>query len=237
MGKGDISGHCCNDVKGLMKMATFDNEKLQSILNASRKKLWLLQRRSLDQSSNRSNRSISNSPYHSAENYVNLSCYTCGDIGHKSFNCRKFSFGKWIWRPNVVNPKPQGSKNTWEQTKRTCKKGMWVIDSGCSRHMCEKKENFKTLNKNAGRYAQTRDNAKGEVEGVESITLSSSCDISEVYLVEGLKHNLLSISQICDVGFNSYNATTCTIRHVTKDIIIIEIVMIISTLTCQHIHV
>ncbi|KAK4708537.1 hypothetical protein R3W88_029462 [Solanum pinnatisectum] len=32
MGKGDISGHCCNGVKGLMKIATFDNDlKLQSI--------------------------------------------------------------------------------------------------------------------------------------------------------------------------------------------------------------
>ncbi|KAH0686090.1 hypothetical protein KY284_016643 [Solanum tuberosum] len=104
--------------------------------------------------------------------------------------------------------------------------------------MCGKKENFKTLNKNDGGYPQIRDNAKGEVVGVGSITFSSSCDISEVYLVEGLKHNLLSISQLCDVGFKfSFNAKTCTIRHVTKDITIVgdlndDIYVDLPTLTC-----
>ncbi|XP_049365262.1 uncharacterized protein LOC125830085 [Solanum verrucosum] len=182
-------------------------------------------RRSPNQSSNISNSSISNSPYHSAETSVNFSYYTCGDIGHKSFNGRKFSSGKWIWRPK-------------EQTKRTYKKGIWVIDSGCSRHMCGKKENFKTLNKIDGGYARIRDNAKGEVVGVGSITLSSLCDMSEVSLVEGLKHNLLNISQLCDVGFKfSLNATTCTIRHVTKDITIVgdridNIYVDLPTLTC-----
>ncbi|XP_049394650.1 uncharacterized protein LOC125858929 [Solanum stenotomum] len=138
-------------------------------------------RRSPNQSSNRS---ISNSPYHSAENSVNFSCYTYGDIGHKSFNCRKFSSGKWIWRSKVVNltlkdPKILGYQKEinllvlQEQTKRAYKKGMWVINSGCSRHMIRKKENFKTLYKNDGGYAQIRENAKGEVVGVGSITLSS----------------------------------------------------------------
>ncbi|KAH0692615.1 hypothetical protein KY285_019712 [Solanum tuberosum] len=135
-------------------------------------------RRSHNHNSIRSYISISNSPYLSAETSVSFSCYTCGDIGHKSFNCGKFSSGKWIWRPKVVNPNAQRPKNTWEKTKRTYKKGMWVIDSGCSRHMCRKKENFKTLNKNDGGYAWFRDNAKGEVVGVGSITLSSSCDLS-----------------------------------------------------------
>ncbi|CAN4126924.1 unnamed protein product [Withania somnifera] len=38
MGKGDISGHCCNGVKGLMKMATFDNDlKLRSICECLKK--------------------------------------------------------------------------------------------------------------------------------------------------------------------------------------------------------
>ncbi|KAH0765629.1 hypothetical protein KY285_001500 [Solanum tuberosum] len=79
-----------------------------------------------------------------------------------------------------------------EKTKKTYKKGMWVIDRGFSKHMCGKKENLKTLKKIDGGYVLFEDNAKGEVVGVRSITLSSSCDLSEVYLVDGLKHNLLS---------------------------------------------
>ncbi|KAG5599148.1 hypothetical protein H5410_030518 [Solanum commersonii] len=80
----------------------------------------------------------------------------------------------------------------------------------------------KTTRKKSKSRDAFKDNAKGKVVGVGSITLSSLCDISEVYQVERLKHNLLSISQLCNVGFKlSFNATTCTIRHATKDTTII----------------
>lgn len=39
--------------------------------------------------------------------------YTCGDMGHESFNCRKFSYGKCIQRPKVDNN--EGPKNNWEE--------------------------------------------------------------------------------------------------------------------------
>ncbi|KAH0672766.1 hypothetical protein KY284_023853 [Solanum tuberosum] len=91
---------------------------------------------------------------------------------------------------------------------------MWELDSGCSRHMCRKKENFKTIKKIDEGFVIFGDNAKGEVTGVGTITLSSSCDLVEVYLVEGLKHNLLSINQLCDVGFQlTFNTTICIINH------------------------
>ncbi|KAH0765368.1 hypothetical protein KY285_001239 [Solanum tuberosum] len=32
-----------------------------------------------------------------------------------------------------------------EPSKKTYRKGMWVLDNGCSRHMCENKEIFKTI--------------------------------------------------------------------------------------------
>lgn len=79
---------------------------------------------------------------------------------------------------------------------KTYKKGMWVLDSGCSRHIYGKKENFKTIKRIDGGRVRFGDNAKAEVTGVSTITLSSSCDSIEVYLVEGLQHNLLSISQL-----------------------------------------
>ncbi|XP_049378086.1 uncharacterized protein LOC125842830 [Solanum stenotomum] len=49
-------------------------------------------RRSPNHSSNRSNRSISNS--HSPENSVKITCYTCGELGHNSFN---FISDSWLW--------------------------------------------------------------------------------------------------------------------------------------------
>ena len=45
------------------------------------------------------------------------------------------------------------------------------------------------------------DNSKGQIEGIGTIGNKSSIFIENVLLVNGLKHNLLSISQLCDKGF------------------------------------
>ncbi|KAH0773457.1 hypothetical protein KY290_010594 [Solanum tuberosum] len=89
---------------------------------------------------------------------------------------------------------------------------MWVLDSGCSRHMCGKKENFKTIKIIDGGCVRFGDNAKGEVTGVGTTTLSSSCDLVKVYLDEGLKHNLPNISQsqvILGYGIESLDMQAC----------------------------
>ena len=45
------------------------------------------------------------------------------------------------------------------------------------------------------------DNGKGRIIGHGSIGNNSSSLIENVLFVDGLKHNLLSISQLCDKGF------------------------------------
>ena len=45
------------------------------------------------------------------------------------------------------------------------------------------------------------DNGKGRIIGYGSIGNNSSSLIENVLLVDGLKHNLLSISQLCDKDF------------------------------------
>jgi hypothetical protein len=46
------------------------------------------------------------------------------------------------------------------------------------------------------------DNSKGDVIGLGKITLSNDNSISNVYLVETLGPNLLSVSQLCEMGYN-----------------------------------
>ena len=45
------------------------------------------------------------------------------------------------------------------------------------------------------------DDSKGKIIGIGHIKISSSPLIENVILVDGLKHNLLSISQLCDRDF------------------------------------
>jgi hypothetical protein len=45
------------------------------------------------------------------------------------------------------------------------------------------------------------DNGKGKVKGLSKIAISNNLSISNVLLVESLNFNLLSVAQLCDLGF------------------------------------
>ena len=61
---------------------------------------------------------------------------------------------------------------------------------------------FFTLEKKDGGLVTFGDNHKGKIIGIDKIKITPSIFIEDVLLVEKLKHNFLSISQLCDVGFN-----------------------------------
>ena len=46
-----------------------------------------------------------------------------------------------------------------------------------------------------------RDNSKGKILGIGNVSKVTSTLIENVCLVESLKHNLISISQLCDKGY------------------------------------
>ena len=45
------------------------------------------------------------------------------------------------------------------------------------------------------------DNGKGKVKGLGKIAISNDLSIFNVLLVESLNFNLLSVAQLCDLGF------------------------------------
>ena len=75
--------------------------------------------------------------------------------------------------------------------------------------------NFATLSRyHEGGTVTFGDDSKGKIIGIGNIKISSSPLIENVILVEGLKHNLLSISQICDKGFKViFDDFTCDILY------------------------
>ena len=65
------------------------------------------------------------------------------------------------------------------------------------------------------------DNGKCRIIGHGSIGNNSSSLIENVLLVDGLKHNLLSISQLCDKGFKViFESSHCIIKDSQNDKII-----------------
>ena len=102
--------------------------------------------------------------------------------------------------------------------KSTSRKGMWFLDSGCSRHMTGDKSMFAYLSSKDGGYLIFRDNRKGKIIGIGNVGKEPS-PIKKTYLAfDRLKHNLLSISQLCDkrnrVIFDNAICTFESINHI-----------------------
>ncbi|XP_057986698.1 uncharacterized protein LOC131171245 [Hevea brasiliensis] len=77
----------------------------------------------------------------------------------------------------------------------------WYLDSGCSRHMTQNANLFLSLEKkDGGRQVTFGDNGKGKIVGIGKVGKENSPILDKVLLVDGLKHNLLSVSQLCDKG-------------------------------------
>ncbi|XP_059431545.1 uncharacterized protein LOC132165056 [Corylus avellana] len=76
---------------------------------------------------------------------------------------------------------------------------LWFLDSGCSKHMTGDKSLFKELKEGKGGGSITDgDGSKSKVIGQAIVEISGAPTPQEVLYVEGLRANLLSISQFCD---------------------------------------
>ena len=84
------------------------------------------------------------------------------------------------------------------------KKDLWYLDSGCSRHMTGDKTKFSKLELKEEGFVTYGYNNKGKILGNGVIGNGSSFNIKNVLLVEWLKHNLISISQLCDKVMSHY---------------------------------
>lgn len=77
----------------------------------------------------------------------------------------------------------------------------WIIDSGCSHHMSGDKSKFEHLEHYDGGIVRFRNDEPCYVKGKGCIALTNELKCDNAYWVEGLKHNLLSVEQLNNIGF------------------------------------
>ena len=77
---------------------------------------------------------------------------------------------------------------------------MWIIDNGCSSHMTGDRALLSNLVEKAGPWVTFGDDSKGFTKGYGSLEIGNVV-IENISLVDGLKHNLLSVSQFTDKGY------------------------------------
>ena len=86
----------------------------------------------------------------------------------------------------------------------------WYLDSGCSRHMTGRRHMFQSLEFNPGGQVGFGGDQRGKIIGSGTVGNGNLPSISNVLLVDGLMHNLLSISQLSDNGYDIiFNQNLC----------------------------
>ena len=92
------------------------------------------------------------------------------------------------------------------------KKERWILDSGCSKHMTGDASLLSEIKHKMLGQVTFGDDGKGTAIGIGKVGNPSKPLIEDVLLVKGLKHNLLSISQLCDKGYKvHFEKKKCTI--------------------------
>ncbi|XP_059627216.1 uncharacterized protein LOC132270007 [Cornus florida] len=113
---------------------------------------------------------------------------------------------------NIQNPLSFNQRDFVTSVARNFKY-KWYVDSGYSSHMTGDGTKFKSLKQFVGGNVIFRDNQRAKIVGIGTVSKSKELpEIQEVLLVEGLKHNLLSVSQLCDSGKEfCFNKEKCNV--------------------------
>ena len=82
---------------------------------------------------------------------------------------------------------------------------------------------FPTFTKKDGGFVTFGNNARGKISSIGNVGNYSPPIIENVLLIDNLKHNLLSISQLCDKGYHVvFESSKCLIEDgCSKEVIFI----------------
>ena len=79
-----------------------------------------------------------------------------------------------------------------------------MLDSRCTNHMIEERSMFSLYSPmtHSNENIVFGDNSKGDVIGLGKVATTLEHSITNVLHVDSLSYNLLSISQLCEMGYN-----------------------------------
>eukprot|EP00253_Pinus_taeda_P015505 PITA_15505 len=156
----------------------------------------------------------------SHRNSFNGQCFSCHNFGHKATQC--VSYKTIMTRESQKTKKSRFWKTTQKEQTSSAKtwrikepqpercgialyadeqENQWYIDSGCLKHMTGDKENLESYTAlEKGKKVSFGNDTLAAIKGKGIAQLKEDVKAGNVLYVDGLKHNLLSFSQMCDNG-------------------------------------
>ncbi|XP_063941275.1 uncharacterized protein LOC135149479 [Daucus carota subsp. sativus] len=149
-------------------------------------------------------------------NHANLNQFSVNSTNFGSSNSTAMPKVKKINSEDKVVSKPSKSKEINSSKPKGIRKNLGYLDSGCSRHMTGDSTLLSKFEERVGPSITFGDDSKGFTLGYGIIS-KGNVIIDNVALVKGLKHNLLSISQLCDRGHQVWFSTEACVISDKKD--------------------
>ncbi|KAL3625690.1 hypothetical protein CASFOL_030219 [Castilleja foliolosa] len=90
----------------------------------------------------------------------------------------------------------------------------WYLDSGCSNHMTGDEELLSDITKSQGGRVKYGGGQIGQIIGQGTLDTPGMIKLNNVLLVKGQSTNLISVSRLCDEGFNvSFTRERCNVYN------------------------
>lgn len=129
-----------------------------------------------------------------------VECYKCHQLGHFQYECPS-----WNKKANYaeIDEEEEMLLMAFVETNNAKREEVWFLDSGCSNHMCGKRQCFSDFDGTYRHSVKLGNNTRMEVMGKGNIWLKlegATQVITDVYYVPDLKNNLLSIGQLQERG-------------------------------------
>jgi hypothetical protein len=161
---------------------------------------------------------------HQKKKFQRWRCHYCGRFGHiKAFCYRLHGYPNQTphvrpkhkaYKHNAPIKKRQWVARLAHTALRASTREDWYFDSGCSRHMTGMENLLVDIQPHTTSYVTFGDGAKGKIKGVGKLDSSGVPELNNVLLVKELTSNLISISQLCDQGFNvQFTKEECVVMN------------------------
>lgn len=148
---------------------------------------------------------------------VEKACFKCGELGHFKANCTNKRVG---WKKNNKNNKNNGRVQVKQEVSYASEGGesdecytissdeesfgKWILDSGCSYHMCPNREWFTTYRSTDGGTVLMGNNHSCKTEGLGSVRIKMHDGVvrtlMDVRHVPELRKNLISVGALDSGG-------------------------------------